>query len=91
MSDVISCPSFHLERSLFGKEMVEDCQKSGGSNCSPVQVPVWSYEKLRRMLFWLEKEFGPKGRNLIPAIIEKYQTRTAEAINQPYPMTNSRF
>jgi len=70
MSDVISCPSFHLERSLFGKEMVEDCWKSGGSNCSPVQVPVWSYEKLRRMLFWLEKEFGPKGRNLVPSVLE---------------------
>lgn len=39
---------------------------------------VLLYENVRNLIIWLEKEFGPKGRNLIPSVLEKKPNKQVE-------------
>ncbi|QER42725.1 hypothetical protein F1847_08205 [Thermodesulfobacterium sp. TA1] len=36
-----------------------------------IDYRVLLYENIRNLIIWIEKEFGPKGRNLIPSVLEK--------------------
>jgi len=70
----ISCPIFYLEKELMPKSEIIKCPDRKLTPDCYVPSYLASYEMYRRLLIWLEKEFGPKGRGLIPAVIEKTST-----------------
>jgi len=62
----VTCYPFHLEKE-FRDEVVKNC---GVKYLNPFSLKA-SYEFNRLLILWLEKEFGPKGRGLIPSVTEK--------------------
>lgn len=55
----ISCPAFHLEKDFWNEI---------AGNSRGVTFNVLFYEVMRKIIPWLNKEFGPDARGLLPVI-----------------------
>jgi len=66
----VTCYPFHLEKE-FRDEVVKNC---GVKYLNPLSLKA-SYEFNRLLILWLEKEFGPEGRELIPSVMKATSNR----------------
>jgi len=78
---VISCPSFHLEKN-FWPEIKKEYQEATSKKFSEPSNNEILYEVVRKLVPWMEKEFGPKGRGIIPSVLEKREVNLNQAETQ---------